>query len=254
MKHWVRPSFSAILPLGLSVGLGVGLSGCPLAGMQGVAESCTGLPADQKESLMAPLGWSAPVEVSLDSRFTQQERFAIEEALEAWNAFGTRLRGRALFVTKISQVRSQDLPGAETDCDFDGSDEARFKIIKEDTYTRWRGFGLSGRNPAVTIRCQRGGALARQVVLINTMLTAPPQLTSVALHELGHAAGLDHSCELSGGTRGYAGCSGIPDEHPYRQAVMFPTLRSNPASGEFELKPDLRSNDRLRAACLYSGA
>ena len=128
---------------------------------------------------------------------------------------------------------------------------------------------MSESNPGFTVRCKINGSLARQVVLLNPDLIPLAQLSSVALHELGHAVGLDHSCQAGSGTDTFRGCSGIPDSHPYRQAVMYPTLRiaegvasSRRQSSREAGNPQLSSsgvseesalgiNDTERARCLY---
>lgn len=212
-----------------------------------------GLPEDQHDSFMVRLSPERPARVTIDVRFTSQERFAIERAIATWNNFGgTSTLRRGYFAVDYDSLGANDMPEARDDCDFDGDDD-RFRVVLESGDGRWSALGLSSSNPGVTIRCRAGNRLVRQTVFINLDYTRADQLESVVLHELGHTIGLDHSCAPGGGSRRYVGCSQLGDEHPYRIAVMFPTLRvSGQLSGASEVKDHLRLNDRDRANCIYS--
>jgi hypothetical protein len=75
-----------------------------------------------------------------------------------------------------------------------------------------------------------------------------PDLQTIVLHELGHVAGLGHSCEVTGS-------SGVPDcstNDTYTDAVMAPVFPFN-SSGAGVQKRALTSNDEGRANCLYDG-
>ncbi len=223
------------------------LSGCLFDG----PITCTDIPADQKASLMPPMDNSGPVIVQIDARFTPTQVTSIQEAIAIWNAFGQTSLHRSFFEARIGSVGSGQAPTSVSDCDFGGSSDADFHLIREDSETQWKSLGLSDRNPGVTIRCRRGNSLAKQAVLINTRYSAPTQLTSIVLHELGHAVGLDHSCVMDNGKPDYASCFGLSEDHPYHAAVMYPSLRTGLSAESMEIKDTLQSNDRERAQCLY---
>jgi hypothetical protein len=77
-----------------------------------------------------------------------------------------------------------------------------------------------------------------------------PDLQSIVLHEFGHLAGLDHSCESGSTTAGMPNCNAGNSD--YVDAVMSPLFGFD-ASGYGEQKRELTANDEGRANCLYDG-
>lgn len=77
-----------------------------------------------------------------------------------------------------------------------------------------------------------------------------PDLQSIVLHELGHLAGLAHSCEGTD-VAGRANCNSgnLPSE--YFEAVMYPIIFF-PDGIHGEQRRSLRKNDQERANCLYA--
>lgn len=67
-----------------------------------------------------------------------------------------------------------------------------------------------------------------------------PDLQTTVLHELGHILGLDHSCKQDQ-------CTNAPTD--YVSAVMYPSFMESGSTGY--AKRILKSNDKIRASCLY---
>ncbi len=226
-------------PDGATVAAG---DGCRLAG-------------DQEASYLHKIRATLPVSVTIDSRFTPAHRAEVERAVSVWNASSNRLLGRDFFRPTVAGISAAGVPGGRDDCSFAGASD-RFVIVREDSAARWNELGLGSGNPGVTVSCTVGDGpvrqLTRQVIMIHTSYARREQFMSVALHELGHAGGLDHSCVSEAGRKDYADCGGLADAHPYRVAAMFPSLMVGPAgSGGYEMKEDLRQNDLDRTQCLY---
>ena len=71
----------------------------------------------------------------------------------------------------------------------------------------------------------------------------------IFIHELGHLAGLNHSCEAKD-KDGFPNCTAANIKQEYLFAVMFPiVVFSNNIDGE--KRRQLQSNDQGRMNCVY---
>jgi hypothetical protein len=76
-----------------------------------------------------------------------------------------------------------------------------------------------------------------------------PDLQSIALHEMGHLMGINHSCETTSKT-GVPNCNSGTLNASYRTASMYPNF-SFYSSGAGEVRRTLNSNDQGRMNCVY---
>lgn len=248
----------AVVVCGLALVL-TGFSGCGQSpsstpSWQTQVDSCAAAPANQKDSFMAPIG-SGPVTLLVDNTFSSDQQAGIQSMVSQWNQLGQSLRGADFFTLQAATVPSVLYTGNFEQCNIDvGTGTGELYLVNMTDETQWESIGFSTSIPGATVRCYQNNYLNSQVVMIRPNLVDSTQFTSVILHELGHALGLDHSCDAKGGSASFLSCSGVDQDNDpdYYNAVMYPTLSSGiSANGTPEVKDQLAANDTARASCLY---
>lgn len=202
----------------------------------------------------------APIPIAVhEGDFSEPEVRAIFSAAQTWNQFYKNSQGFSLVDTgdpagvavsskTLSNINSLCTQGIISEDQYSG----QVVIYKRDTWA------YDPTIIAVTSHCEiSDGSSFSQFYMAAMELNYQyyftsgnkvPDFQSILLHELGHLAGLGHSCEGESGT-GIPGCQSSPQE--YIEAALFPIVYF-PDGVHGEVRRDLASNDQGRANCLYS--
>jgi hypothetical protein len=221
-----------------------------------LTSSCQVAP-DQRKTFMPKLA-EATAEVQVDSTFTNDQQNAIRDAADRCNRVARGLTGADFFTVRVTSLADSLRSVDPHVCSNKYGTQRQFVILNETNLTHWKTLGLNSSVPGATVRCFSSTEVSQQMVWLFPGLISTEQFSSVVIHELGHTLGLDHSCMGSEGTpeEKFIACQGLSSSHPYRQAIMYPSLRvTTPGASKLtdppEIKNDLRSNDVLRTQCLY---
>jgi hypothetical protein len=245
--------FSRAVPVAFASLLVFG--GCNFPGSQDSFQPSDGacrIASDQQGAFMARVP-DFPIPVHIDAAFSADERAQARNAIHIWNQFGQELiHGDFFSVEDESEdfpdyVQSQDCGASQVS--GDSNELLLVRATRRNQPGRER---VSSPENAVgiTYRCTLGDDAERQLTVINVERVEASQVESVVLHELGHALGLDHSCMAGAGRPDFRSCFGLEMNHPYRLAVMYPSLNVNSSTGP-EIKNTLTQNDMDRMACRY---
>ncbi len=190
------------------------------------------------------------------SNWTTEEINAILQAARNWNTFFKASMGFPIFdIGGASNPYITTDPLLSNVCQGTMLSGGSFikKMIIEKRNSNW---STAQKDVlAITDFCAPSGIMEYAQLRFNYQFffnsnQSVPDLESLALHELGHIMGINHSC-AGQQTNGFPLCADPGIDIGYIEAVMFPGVNFNGLVGE--LKRQLKNNDMGRTNCAYKG-
>ncbi len=217
------------------------------------------VPSDQTSSFRGKWALTPLPLAVVISEFDSDQRLAISNAMNTWNAFAASSRGVIPLlassvepIQEVSGTSPSDFASVCSSPQLQGSVySGQIFLIADSSWS-----SRSASIVALTTLCPESGAASARRGLRGGQIEVnvrdffavgklQPDMESVMLHEFGHLLGLDHSC--STGASSLPLCAEAPND--YLNAAMYPQIRFI-GSNSIQRR-ELNVNDRTRMGCLY---
>lgn len=213
--------------------------------------------ADDQSATLSGRWPITPIKVGYQAgAFTPEELTQMSLALQSWNRFYNSSKQYPLFDDGAPNHYTIGGGFPASPCSFSVIQNNQYvapvAIYKESTWP------YTAAAIAVTTTCPVAGPNLPSFFMGGIQLNFQyffggglplPDIQSIVLHELGHLAGLKHSCEQGSQTQGIPDCNSGSLNSEYRGASLYPKFSWNGLQGE--VRRSLNNNDQGRANCIY---